>query len=150
MNNNIFMIKFSKPSTELTKEYNDMKIEDKKKLSDINISSLIDIDDENGYECYIICEQDDIENYKKILNSNKISYICDNISKKVISGEINLEKYVKSKLDSINKQYYKEFIKSVNLFILDNLNLDDILDKISFTGLKSLSKLEKKYLKNYK
>jgi hypothetical protein len=144
------MIKFSKPSTELTKEYNDMKIEDKKKLSDINISSLIDIDDENGYECYIICEQDDIENYKKILNSNKISYICDNISKKVISGEINLEKYVKSKLDSINKQYYKEFIKSVNLFILDNLNLDDILDKISFTGLKSLSKLEKKYLKNYK
>jgi len=144
------MIKFSKPSTELTKEYNDMKIEDKKKLSDINISSLIDIDDENGYECYIICEQDDIENYKKILNSNKISYICDNISKKVISGEINLEKYIKSKLDSINKQYYKEFIKSVNLFILDNLNLDDILDKISFTGLKSLSKLEKKYLKNYK
>ena len=150
MNNNIFMIKFSKPSSELTKEYNDMNVEDKKKLSDINISSLIDIDDENGYECYIICEEVDIEKYKKILNSNKISYICNNISKKVISCEINLEKYIKEKLDSINKQYYKEFIKSVNTFITKNLNLDDILDKISYSGLKSLTKLEKKYLKNYK
>lgn len=150
MNNNIFMIKFSKPSAELTNEYNDMKIEDKKNLSDINISSLIDIDDENGYECYIICEETDIKKYKKILNSNKISYICDNISKQVISGEINLEKYIKSKLDNINKQFYKEFIKSVNLFILENLKLDDILDKISFKGIKSLTKLEKKYLKNYK
>ena len=127
-----------------------MGVEDKKKLSAINISSLIDIDDENGYECYIICEDKDIEKYKKILNSNKISYICNNISKKVISGEINLEKYIKQKLDSINKQYYKEFIKSVNVFITNNLTLDNILDKITDSGIKSLTKLEKKYLKNYK
>ena len=150
MNDNIFMIKFSKPSGELTKEYNNMNVEDKKKLSSINISSLIDIDDENGYECYIICEEEDIEKYKKILKMNKISYICDNISKKVISGEINLEKYIKQKLDNINKQYYKEFIVSVNLFIINNLTLDNILDKITVSGIKSLTKLEKKYLKNYK
>ena len=150
MDNNIFMIKFSKPSVELTKEYNDMKVEDKKNLSDINILSLIDIDDEHGYECYIICEEVDIKKYKKILNSNKILYICDNISEKVISGEINLEKYIKEKLDSINKQFYKDFIKSVNTFITENLKLDDILDKITYSGLKSLTKLEKKYLKNYK
>ena len=32
MNDSIFMIKFSKPSAELTKEYNDMGVEDKKKI----------------------------------------------------------------------------------------------------------------------
>jgi NAD(P)H-nitrite reductase large subunit len=144
------MIKFSKPSSELTKEYNNMNVEDKKKLSTINISSLIDIDDESGYECYIICEDKDIEKYKKILNSNKILYICDNISQKVISGEITLEKYIKQKLDSINKKFYKEFIKNINMFITNNLTLDNILDKISDSGIKSLNKLEKKYLKNYK
>lgn len=127
-----------------------MNVEDKKKLSTINISSLIDIDDESGYECYIICEDKDIEKYKKILNSNKILYICDNISQKVISGEITLEKYIKQKLDSINKKFYKEFIKNINMFITNNLTLDNILDKISDSGIKSLNKLEKKYLKNYK
>jgi YD repeat-containing protein len=91
---------------------------------------------------------DDLEwFYKYDDDDNLIAYLCKDISISVIKNDINLERILKKYVNSDNRNDFKIFIKEVNRWILDSLDLDTILDMINEKGINSLRKVDKTFLK---
>lgn len=63
-----------------------------------------------------------------------------------LKGEINIE--CELEYNGVFDYYF--FTKCLDEWIYQNLDIDIILDKISFTGIESLTKIEKEFLKKYK
>ena len=89
----------------------------------------------------------EIEKYKKILEKNYIDFDCINISNLVLKNEYDLS-YIKNYIDSENYYLHDMFIEDLEQWIYDNLDLDLVLDMISYNGIDSLRPVDKKFLKN--
>ena len=64
--------------------------------------------------------------------------------------KINLEEELKPLLTTINSIKYSFFIDDLNDWIFENLNIDNVLDRISEVGgVKNLTSIEKEFLKNF-
>lgn len=145
------VIEFCRSSEDISCDYEYLSDIDKSKLFNIDFVSDFDFEDENqNYTFYLLITINEIEKYKKILNDNLIPYICTDISQDVIKNNINLERILYSYVNFLNEENYYHFIKDVNKWIEDNLDIDIILDMISENGIRSLRQIDKEFLNRIK
>lgn len=142
----VYKFKFIKPPDELNYDYERFSDIDKQKLANINMNSFIDYEEDNHYAFFIIAEPIEIDKYVQLLNNNLIKSEYKDISNDVLKGEIIIE--CELEYNGVFDYYF--FTRCLDEWIYQNLNIDIILDKISFTGIESLTKIEKEFLKNYK
>jgi len=142
----VYKFKFIKPPDELNYDYERFSDIDKQKLANINMNSFIDYEEDNQYAFFIIAEPIEIDKYIQLLNNNLIKFEYKDISNDILKGEIDIE----CELEYNEEFDYCFFIKCLNEWIYQNLDIDIVLDKISSVGMKYLTKIEKKFLKNYK
>jgi hypothetical protein len=150
MNFKLYKLKFQKNQYDLNIEYEKLSDLEKEKISSLDIKSSFEHEGDESYYSYILTDITQIEIYKNILNDNLIPYLCKDISKEIVDGNVNLESILEAYLDHSNYLKYDSFIYDLNIWIYDNLDLDSILDRISLNGITSLRKIEKEYLENYK
>ena len=150
MVSHLYSIKFYKSSFELDNDYEGLSEHEKERISDMEADTYFDYDDDNGkYICYIISTQHEIDRYLRILKSNLIDFRCLDISNDVLKSKTNLLEDLKPMVTGTTSIKYNFFVKDINDWILDNLDIDDVLDRISDVGIESLTSIEKEFLKIY-
>jgi len=105
------------------------------------------VDEQIGY---LITSPQEMKEYENILSSNLIPYICENMSSYVLENKIDLELILDEFVDPTNYSEYDVFVNLLNKWILNNLNLDSILDRISDNGIQTIRPIDKEFLKNIK
>jgi hypothetical protein len=149
--NGIYKIKFFKSAEKLTNHYNKLSESERENISGLNAESFFDYENKNqNYTCYIIVDSLELEKYTNILTNNSIEHKCINLSDDFINGKIDIKKDIENKINETNYYKYDFFVDDIDNWILDNLNIDIILDRISEIGIDSLKEIEKEFLKNYK
>lgn len=148
MNNFVYKIEFNKTSLELNDHYQKLTDIEKEKISDLNAKSYFDYDD-NGYIIYMIISPIELNKYLDILNDNFIKYEVTNISNRILKGKYDIN-LLKTNLNSYSIIKWEFFKEDLNEWIMGNLDIDIILDRISEVGIENLTDVEKKFLKNYK
>lgn len=143
----VYRINFGKSSFDLNDEYDRLSDYEKEKISELDAESFFDCDDDSeNYVCYVITSPLEIKSYLGILSNNLINVKCDNLSKDILKGKINLEEELRSQLSTINSVKYSFFIDDLNEWIYNNLDLDTVLDRISESGINSLTDTERLFL----
>jgi hypothetical protein len=147
----VFKINFYKSTVELEDLYDYFSELDKEKLDDLNAYSYFDYDDLNGnYTLFLIASIINVDKYIKIIRDNNIKVDFLDISDNVLKSKCNLEFDLKNLINEENEIKYDFFIDELNYWLLENLDIDNVLDRISEVGIDNLSKIEKEFLENYK
>lgn len=150
MNKKVLIFEFHRSSEDVAGDYELLSDIDKERIADLEPEATFDYEDEFGnYNCCLIISEIELESYKKLLDENNIPYLCKDITKNVIKNDVNLSKKLIKYTTNINENLYYDFIKKVDKWISQNLELDIILDMISEKGINSLRKIDKEYLENY-
>ena len=144
-NDNLFIYKIS--FKKYLSTHSTITDADLDKIANLEIESSFDYEKDDLYFCYVITNEMEIEKYKKILEKNYIDFDCINISNLVLKNEYDLS-YIKNYIDSENYYLHDMFIEDLEQWIYDNLDLDLVLDMISYNGIDSLRPVDKKFLKN--
>jgi hypothetical protein len=136
---------------DLNEDYDRLSEHEKERISDLDCESFFDYEDHSDkYVCYMISKSTEIEKYSKILVKNLIMHELIDLSDGILKFKIDLEQELKPLLGTINSIKYSFFIDDLNEWILQNLDIDKVLDRISELGdIKKLSDIEKEFLKNY-
>jgi hypothetical protein len=148
MNKSIYKISFELSSFDLNEEYERLSDYEKERISELDAESFFDYEEDDKYICFIITTPIEMKKYLSILSNNLIWCNCVDISKDVLKFEIDLEKELKS-TPIINSIKFSFFIDDVKDWILENLDIDMVLDRISKIGINSLTKTEKEFLDKY-
>ena len=122
---------------------------DKQRISSLNFKASFRYNYNNHHFIYLIGSPQEMKLYKNVLSINLIPYFCEDISQSVIDNKINLEQDFIKYCDETNYQDYDNFIFEMNIWILNNLNLDSILDRINIHGIKTLRPIDTEFLKNF-
>lgn len=146
MNLRIYKISFNKNIYDSFYEF--LSDIEKSKINTLDISGSFTYNIEEKCVVYLLMPYSDMENYKSILDKNLIPYLCNDFSEIVINGEVNLEFELESYIDFYNYVDYDNFIYLTNQWILSNLELDPILDRISQYGVETLRPIDKEFLKS--
>jgi hypothetical protein len=151
MENQIFRIKFEATSYDLNDEYDRLSEHEKERISDLDAESFFDYQDHSDrYVCYIICKPAEIKKYSDILIKNLIMHSITDLSQDILKFKIDLEYELKPLLSTVNSIKYSFFIDDINDWILENLDIDIVLDRILEIGsIDKLSDVEKEFLKNF-
>lgn len=145
----IYKVIFNKSSFDLVDDYERLSDIDKEKISDLNVEAFFDFDEDNIYSFFIIVNSIEFKSYINILADNLISFSFSDISDDVIKGKIDIEKTISKYSSPMSTIKLSFFIDDLNDWIYNNLDIDMVLDRISEVGIKSLRKVEKKFLDNY-
>ena len=148
---NVYRIDFSKSSFELNEDYDLLSESEQEKISSLDTESFFDYEDREGrYICYLICNAIEIKKYSDVLGNNLIGHQITNLSNDILKFVINLEEDLKPLLNTINSIKYSFFIDDLNDWIIEHLEIDTVLDRISELGdIDKLSAIEKEFLKNF-
>lgn len=149
----IYKIEYQKSSDDINKDYDRFSDYEKERISDLDADTYFDYDsDEEKYVCYLITTPKEIDTFSKILSNNLIKHNLLDISSEILLNKITLKKDLKSILTTTGRKInFSLFEDDVNDWILENLEIDIILDRISELGdIKKLNKIEKEFLKNFK
>lgn len=151
MLNHVYKIRFDKSSFDLNEEYDRLSEHEKQKISNLDAESFFDYQDyKDRYICYVICKPTEIQLYSNILIQNLITHEILDLSKDILKFKIDLETELKPLLSTINSIKYSFFIDDINDWIIEHLNIDDVLDRISELGnVEKLTQIEKEFLKNF-
>jgi len=149
MKSGVYKIVFTKSAFELNDDYEYLSDMDKERIYDLDADSFFDYED-GCYNCFVITTPIEIEKYKDILKSNFIENECIDVSNDILRFKIDLAKELKDNISGLNSVKWGFFMDDLNDWILDNLDIDIVLDRISEVGINSLSGIEKDFLKNYK
>jgi hypothetical protein len=149
MNIFIYKIIFSKSAQELNDDYERLSENEKEKIANMDAESFFDYEELDKYICFVISTPLEITKYLKILNDNFITHQCDDISELVLKSEFVVSKELDDKINSINSIKYGFFKDDVDKWMLSNLDIDTVLDRISKVGIDGLNEIEKQYLKQY-
>jgi hypothetical protein len=149
MKSGVYKIVFTKSAFELNDDYEYLSDIDKERIYDLDADSFFDYED-GCYNCFVITTPIEIEKYKDILKSNFIENECIDVSNDILRFKIDLAKELKDNISGLNSVKWGFFMDDLNDWILDNLDIDIVLDRISEVGINSLSSIEKDFLKNYK
>jgi hypothetical protein len=152
MNSRIYKLKFKDSLFDLNEDYNRLSDHEKEIISDLDCESFFDYDDFiDRYVCYIIAKPTEVNRYSQILIKNLIIHDVTDLSDDILKFRINLEEELKPLLSTVNSIKYSFFVDDINDWIIDNLDIDVVLDRISYLGnIKKLTKIEKEFLKNFK
>ena len=141
-------LEFHRSAEDVANDYTYLTEHDKEKIVNIDTKATFDFENEYvNYTCYYLIDGVEWEKYKKVLDDNLISYICNDITESVLLNKINLEKVLFKYTYKDNIEEFDDFIKTVNEWISNNLDLDTILDMINERGVESLRKVDKEFLK---
>jgi hypothetical protein len=147
----VFKINFYKSNTELEDLYEYFSELDKEKLNELDTESYFDYDDLDGnYTLLIIASAIDLNKYIKIIRDNNLKVDYLDISNDILKFKYDLESDLFYLINDENDIKFDFFIHDLNNWILENLDIDDVLDRISEIGIDNLSKIEKEFLENYK
>ena len=97
----------------------------------------------------MICQPTELEKYSEILSSNLVTHTITDLTLSILKFEIDLESELNPLLSTVNSIKYSFFIDDINSWLLQNLDMDIILDRILDIGIDNLSNVEKEFLKNY-
>ena len=146
----VYKIQFTKNSYDLNVEYDKLSEHEKESISAMLPESYFEFNNDcEHYVIYIMLNPLDAKRYTKILENNLINHIIIDISKDLLNG-MDFEKELKKYVNGLNRFRWNNFNKKINEWILINLDIDIILDRISNVGIEGLNKIEKKFLDNYK
>lgn len=141
----VYKISFKK----LLSTYSTISELDLEKIASLDIESSFDYEKDELYYCYVITTKLEINKYRKILEKNLIGFTCEDMSTPIIKNEYDIS-YIKEYLDQENYYIYEIFIEDLDKWIYSKLDLDTVLDMISYKGMDSLRPVDKKFLKeNY-
>ena len=146
----VYKLNFTKSSYDLNDDYERLSDHEKERIAELDAETYFDYDDDNEcYTCFVITSQQEIERYLRILTSNLISNVCLDLSEDVLKGNINLAKELKSMVTTTTTIKYSFFVDDIDDWILENLDIDTVLDKISKVGMDNLSRVEQEFLKHF-
>ena len=146
----VYNLNFKKSSYDLNEDYERLSDHEKERISELDADTYFDYDDDDEcYICYVITTQQEIDRYLKILTNNLIYNVCYDLSEDVLGGNINLAKDLKSMVTATTAIKYSFFVDDIDDWILQNLDIDIVLDRISEVGIDKLSNIENKFLKNF-
>jgi hypothetical protein len=146
----VYKLNFKKSSYDLNEDYERLSDHEKERISELDADTYFDYDDDDEcYICYVITTQQEIDRYLKILTNNLIYNVCYDLSEDVLGGNINLAKDLKSMVTATTAIKYSFFVDDIDDWILQNLDIDIVLDRISEVGIDKLSNIENKFLKNF-
>lgn len=150
MKNLFYKIKFQNSSSQLNDEYERFSEQEKQKIYDLDCESFFDFHDhDDNYICFMICQPTELEKYSEILSSNLVTHTITDLTLSILKFEIDLESELNPLLSTVNSIKYSFFIDDINSWLLQNLDMDIILDRILDIGIDNLSNVEKEFLKNY-
>lgn len=118
------------------------------KIASLNIESSFDYEKDGLYYCYVITTEIEINKYKKILEKNLINFTCEDVSEIILKNDYDIS-YIKNYLDDDNHYIYEIFLHDLDRWIYSKLDIDTVLDMISFKGINSLRPVDKRFLKDY-
>lgn len=146
----VYKIRYDQSSFQLNEEYDRLSEHEKEKIADLDAESFFDYQDyKDKYVCYIITNPVEIKKYSSILLNNLIQHEIIDMTDDILKFKINLEEELKPLLSTINSIKYSFFIDDLNDWILENLEIDNVLDRISEVGIENLTTIEKDFLKSY-
>ena len=146
----VYKIQFTKNSYDLNVEYDKLSEHEKESISSMLPESYFEFNNDcEHYLIYIMLKPLDAKRYTKILENNLINHSIIDISKDLLNG-MDFEKELKKYVNGLNRFRWNNFNKKITEWILINLDIDIILDRISNVGIDGLNKIEKKFLDNYK
>ena len=150
MNTCLYKIEFSKSSFELNEEYDMLSETEKEWISQMDADSFFDYDSQLGYyTCFLIAKPTEIKKYLDIMTNNFIKNSCENLSNKILKSEIDLSEELNHIVNSFNSIKWSFFVEDLDEWILNNLDIDMVLDRISEVGIDLLKSVEKEFLKKY-
>jgi hypothetical protein len=149
MINKIYKIVFNNDVDILNELYDRLSEHDKEKISELDCVSYFDYIEDNKYFLHVITTEIEIDKYTSVLESNLIKFRIFDISNHLLTNKINLFS-LESKIDKNDIIKFEFFMDDVKDWLLNNLNINIILDRISEVGMDNLSKIEKDFLNNYK
>lgn len=145
----IFKVTFNKSSFDLADSYERLSDLDKERISDLNAVAFFDFDYDDKYLFYIILDSMQMNSYSNILKENLIPHRIQDISSDVVNCNIDLEKSISEFVCPMNSIKWSFFVEDLNKWILQNLDIDIVLDRISTVGIDSLRVVEKDFLNKY-
>lgn len=149
MNSFIYRITFFKSTQELNDDYDRLSENEKEKIANIDAESFFDYEEMDTYTCFLISSPLELSKYLKVLTDNFISHQLEDLSQKILKSEFVISKELDSRINSLNSIKYNFFKDDVDKWILSNLDIDTVLDRISKVGMDGLNEIEKQYLKQY-
>jgi len=150
MRSSVFKIKFNKSAFELNDDYEYLSDIDKEKILDLEAESFFDYDEDDRYVCLVITSSIEMEKYVEVLNSNHINNEYFDLSNDILKFKINIKEELKDKISTLNSIKWSFFIDDLDEWIINNLDIDMVLDRISEVGIGTLTEVEKQFLKYYK
>lgn len=149
MGSRFYKIVFDDDIESLNTIYDGLSEHEKEKISDLEAITYFDYIEDNKYFFYVITSELEINRYTNILLDNLIDFKIEDISESILKNKINIEDDLQNKLDGDNIIKWDIFIYEVEDWILKNLTIDMVLDRISEVGIKNITEIENIFLKNY-
>ncbi len=149
MNSFIFRVVFLRSTQELNDDYERLSDHEREKISNLDAESFFDYEEMDKYICFLITTHIEIQKYIKILNDNSIAHSFEDLSESILKSRFIVSDQLKDKVNNLNTIKYNFFEQDVEIWILENLDIDTVLDRISEVGMKKLTETEKTFLKDY-
>jgi hypothetical protein len=146
----IYRFTFSDNIDELNNRYDMLSDYEQERISELDAISYFDYVEDEKYFFYVITSPNEIKNYIQILENNLIQFDVTDLTKDILSNKIDLSKELVTKVDKDNTIKWDFFIEDVKEWMLENLDIDLVLDRISEVGIKNITDIEKLFLQNYK
>lgn len=147
----VYKVKFLKSSLQLNDEdYDKLSDHERIRIDEFDTDRFFDFDDTDGYTWYVITDAIEMKVLLGILSGNLIEVSCKNLSSDILSKKINLESDINAHINKLNSKKFKIFISELNKWIYQNLDMDTVLDRISESGIESLTETEQLFLNNFK
>jgi hypothetical protein len=145
----VYVFTFNDNIEILNNHYDRLSDYEQERISELDAISYFDYIEDNKYFFYVITSPNEIKNYVQILENNIINFKMTDISDDIVCSKIELSDEISEKIISDNLIKWEFFIEDIKEWILENLNIDLVLDRISEVGIDNLTELEKTFLKNY-
>lgn len=145
----LYRIQFIKSSFDLNDDYEGLNEQDKCSISDMLSGGYFEYNNNDGnYTLYIILKPTIADKYSTILDENFIVHSIRDISEEILNG-MDLPMSLTPYVTILNFDRHRSFKTKLDKWILSNLDIDRILDRINEVGMTNISKLEKKFLDDY-
>lgn len=146
----IYKIVFNQNIEELNNQYDRLSDYEQERISELDAFTYFDYMENDKYFFYVATLPMELNKYVDILKNNLISFDYYDITNDVLLGNIDLATELSNKINKDNLIKWDFFIQDINSWIMENLDIDMVLDKILQVGIDNLTDIEKTFLKNYK
>lgn len=145
----VYRIQFIKSSFDLNEDYDGLPAQDKEAIADMLPSGYFEYNSNDGnYTLYIILKPTEAKRYSQILDDNLIVHSIRDIGDELLDG-MDLVSGLQQFVGKLNIDRFRSFRVKLEKWILSNLDIDRVLDRINQVGMPNISRLEKKFLDEY-